>query len=61
VRRRRCPRHGRLGLARLLADHGAGMGLPDLAVRLVADCPKAAAPDPAERCFAYFPQLLGLP
>jgi hypothetical protein len=24
------------------ADHGAGTGLPDLAVRLVAGCPKAA-------------------
>jgi hypothetical protein len=30
VRCRRCERHGRLGLAKLIADHGAGTGLPDL-------------------------------
>ena len=33
--------------------------LPDLAARLAAGCPRATAPDPAERCFVYFPQLLG--
>ena len=31
VRCRRCERHGRLGLARLIADYGEGTGLPDLA------------------------------
>ena len=61
VRCRCCERRGRLRLARLIADHGAGTGLPDLAVRLAADCPKAKAPDLAERCFVYFPQLAGLP
>jgi hypothetical protein len=61
VRCRRCLRHGRLGLARLIADHGAGAGLPDLAVRLAAGCPRAAAADPAERCFVHFPQLAELP
>ena len=45
VRCRRCERHGRLGLARLIADQGAGTGLPDLAVRLAADCPRATAED----------------
>jgi hypothetical protein len=60
VRCRRCGRHGRLRLARLIADHGAGTGLPDLAVRLAADCPKAAASDLGERCFVFFPQLPGL-
>ena len=61
VRCRRCERHGRLRLARLVADHGAGTGLPDLAARLAADCPKAGGPDPAERCFVHFPQLLEPP
>ena len=61
VRCRRCERQGRLGLARLIADHGAGTGLPDLAVKLAAGCPRATAPDPAERCFVHFPQLLGTP
>ena len=57
---RRCERRGRLRLARLIADHGAGMGLPDLAVRLAADCARAEAPDPGTRCFVFFPQLAGL-
>src|SRR4051794_24572897 len=55
---RRCERRGRLRLARLIADHGAGAGPPHLAARLAADCPRIGAPDPAERCFVYFPQLL---
>ena len=50
-----------LRLARLIADHGADRRLPDLAARLAAGCPRATAPDPAGRCFAYFPQLLGRP
>ena len=53
VRCRRCTRYGRPRLARLIADHGAGTALPDLAVRLAAGCPKARAPDLAERCFVY--------
>jgi hypothetical protein len=61
VRCRRCPRHGRLRLAKLIADHGAGRGLSDLGARLAAGCPRATAPDPAERCFVYFPQLLEPP
>ena len=35
--------------------------MPDLAVRLVAGCPKAETPDWGERCFVFFPQLLGSP
>ena len=54
---RRCERHGRLRLERLIAEHGAGTGLPDLAARLAAGCPKAGAPDPAARCFVFLPQL----
>ena len=61
LRCRRCPRHGRLGLARLIADHGAGTGLPDVAARLAAGCPEAETPDPGERCFVHFPRLLELP
>ena len=58
---RRCDRRGRLRLARLIEEHGAGMGLPDLAVRLAADCARAKAPDLGERCFVHFPQLVELP
>ena len=61
IRCTRCPRHGRVKLAKLIADHGADLGLPELAVRLAADCPKAQATSPAERCFVIFPQLLDLP
>jgi hypothetical protein len=58
VRCRQCQRHGRLGLARFVADHGAGTGLPDLAARLAADCPRAKASTPGEGCFVHCPQLL---
>ena len=61
VRCTRCPRHGRIRLAKLLAEHGADLGMPDLAVRLAAECPKAQATSPADRCFVTFPQLLDLP
>jgi len=40
VRCRRCERHGRLRLARLIANHGARTGLPDLAVRLAVGLPE---------------------
>ncbi len=60
VRCMRCERHGRLRLARLIADHGAGTGLRELAERLAAGCPKAETPDLGARCFVYFPQLLEL-
>jgi hypothetical protein len=53
----RCRRCGRMRLARLIADHGAETGLPDLAERLAAGCPKAETPDLGEHCFVYFPQL----
>jgi hypothetical protein len=55
---RRCDRHGRMRVARLIAEHGAEIGLPDLAVTLAAGCPKATASDPAARCFVCFPQLV---
>ena len=55
VRCRRCERHGRLRLARLIADHGAGTGLPNLTVRLAAGCPKAAAPDPGRAVLRLLP------
>ena len=31
---RRCDRRGRMRVARLIAEHGAEIGLPDLAVKL---------------------------
>ncbi len=60
VRCRRCERHLRLGLFRLLDEHGRDLGLPELAVLLAADCPKAGSTNLTERCFVLFPQLLAL-
>ena len=54
-------RAGRQQLAKLIAEHGVDLGMPDLAVRLAANCPKANATNVAERCFVIFPQLLDLP
>ena len=56
----RCDRHGRLSLARLVAEHGEGMGLPDLRDVLAGDCPHAHAGAYHKRCAVYFPQLPAL-
>jgi hypothetical protein len=42
----RCDRRGRLGLARLIAEHGAGTGLPELRTILAGDC-RAPQPPPS--------------
>ena len=39
----RCDRHGRLRLARLIAQHGPDMGVPELLRVLSADCPRRRA------------------
>jgi hypothetical protein len=57
VRCRRCARAGRLSVARLIAEHGPEMGLPDLRAVLAEGCAKASAPV-EERCSVWFPQLL---
>ena len=61
VRCSRCDRAGRVRLAKLIAEHGSDLPMPELAVRLAADCPKAQATSSAARCFVVFPQLLDLP
>ena len=53
----RCDRRGRMKLAKLLAQHGPDLGLPDLAVRLAANCPNAGSTDPTRRCWVHYPQL----
>jgi hypothetical protein len=57
---RRCDRQGLLRLDRLIAEHGAGMGLPVLAQILSADCAYAASVSIQDRCGIHFPQLPGL-
>lgn len=57
----RCDRHGgRLSLTRLIAEHGEGMGLPDLRDVLAGDCPHSRAAAMQEHCAVHFPQLPGL-
>jgi hypothetical protein len=57
---RRCERRGRLSVRRLIEQHGAEMGLPELGDVLRGDCPKAEAIPTSERCSLFFPQLLRL-
>lgn len=52
----RCDRRGRYRVDRLIADHGAGKGLPDLAAELASDCPRRENVL-RERCQVRFPGL----
>ena len=56
----RCDRHGRVSLARLVDDHGADTGLPDLGETLTGDCPQARSTAVHNRCAIYYPQLPAL-
>jgi hypothetical protein len=56
----RCDRKGRVSLARLIEEHGAGMGLPDLWQSLAGDCPNARSTALNSRCAIYYPQLPAL-
>ena len=56
----RCERRGRVSLARLIEDHGADMGLPDLWKSLAGDCPNAHTTALNNRCAIYYPQLPAL-
>jgi hypothetical protein len=40
TRCRHCDRYGRVRLTKLIADHGADAGLPDLALRLARGWPR---------------------
>jgi hypothetical protein len=53
----RCDRRGRLSLERLIAEHGVGMGLPELRTILAADCPRAGSVTINDRCGIHYPQL----
>jgi hypothetical protein len=54
---RRCERHGKLRLQRLVAKHGAGMDLPTLGTILAGDCPRVRSVGIYDRCGVHFPQL----
>ena len=54
----RCER--RVSLARLIEEHRADMGLPDLWESLAGDCPNARTTALHSRCAIYYPQLPAL-
>ena len=56
----RCERRGRVSLARLIEEHGADTGLPDLWESLAGDCPNAHTTALNSRCAIYYPQLPAL-
>jgi hypothetical protein len=53
----RCERHGRISLARLIDEHGADVGPPDLWESLAGDCQHARSTGLNNRCAIYYPQL----
>jgi hypothetical protein len=57
---RRCERRGRLRIDKLIEQHGADIGLPELGDVLRGDCPQREAAAASERCSLYYPQLLRL-
>jgi len=57
---RRCDRRGRISLTRLMDEHGADTGLPDLWESLAGDCLNARSRAVNNRCAIYYPQLPAL-
>ena len=55
----RCGRRGRLRVICLVAEHGAGMGLPQLRRIVAADCPRWGGSE-YDPCGVHDPQLLAL-
>ena len=55
-----CDRSGLVRLERLIAEHGAGMGLLVLGQLLAGDCPRLGRPGIYDCCGVNFPQLPGL-
>jgi hypothetical protein len=57
---KRCERHGRLSLDRLISEYGADTGLPDLWGPLAGDCSRATSTAMHDRCMIIYPQLPSL-
>ena len=57
----RLERRGRIRLARLIEAYSAEMALPELGLRLAADCSQATATDLSIRCCFYYPALVSEP
>ncbi len=57
---RRCDRRGRLSIARLMAEHGPAMPMPELRQVVAADCPRLVAQAWHDVCGVRFPGLVEL-
>jgi hypothetical protein len=57
---RACPRHGRVRTARLLGQHGADAGMPDVLRSIAGSCPRLAAMEIRDRCDVHCPTLAAL-
>ena len=56
----RCPRRGRLSIARLLAEHGPALPGPELRRIIAHDCPRMIAGKIPDVCGVHFPQMVAL-
>jgi hypothetical protein len=56
----RCDRRGRLNVARLIEQHGAGATIRNAVAGLNSDCPNRDAHGVMQRCDIHFPGLGGL-
>jgi hypothetical protein len=56
----KCDRRGRLSIAKLIAQHGADMRLPDLREILAGDCPRVRSASVVDRCGVHYPQLASI-
>jgi hypothetical protein len=56
----RCERRGRVSLVKLIEEHRADTGLPDLWESLAGDCKQARSTALNNRCAIYYPQLPAL-
>jgi len=57
---KRCDRHGRMSVERLMTEHGPLMSIPRLLALLSADCPKRQEGRIHDVCGAHMPQLSGI-
>jgi hypothetical protein len=56
----RCPRYGRLSVARLMRQHGPDATIRSAISGINADCPQRNSHGVMEQCDLYFPGLAGM-
>ncbi|MFZ3238235.1 MAG: hypothetical protein WA417_16075 [Stellaceae bacterium] len=53
----KCERRGRVSVARLLAEHGPDISMPDLRKHLAAGCPRLQSVSISDLCGVMYPTL----